>query len=193
MKNRRHWIGLAVLLTASLTLDLSPTRRALGADDAAANAKERQKWEDKVVFFGEEDTGHYSIRILDRAATEAGNFKYFSLWKYDLEKKDWVKVDDHEQSVHFVLPRDKPQNAPDDSQLLAQIPVSQETVGLYYARWSVNDVNGATFCRVGPGFVGKVPKFDRVPDGMMAAEIPVDKNKAVIVLIPDPRKRTSDK
>ena len=154
---------------------------ASGLIAGAASSKdyaERQKWENRIVFYGDEATGAFSIRILDRFATEPANFKYLELWKYDLDSKKWIKVDDRVQTAHIVLPQDKPANSPEDSQLLAEIPVTLEKIGLYYCKWQINDIDGGNMERIGPGHVGKVPDLGKIPDGMIAADVPVEKATA---------------
>jgi hypothetical protein len=165
----------------------APTSRT--ANDA--NRAEREKWENAIVFFGEEDTGNYSIRILDKSVTEAASFKYIELWIYELSEKRWIKVDDRVQEARIVLPKDKPPDAP-DNQLLADIPVTREKIGLYYCKWQVNGIDGATLTRIGPGPVGKKPDTGKVPVGMIVEDVPIDKNHGETMVIPDPRTHTGE-
>ena len=184
--------GFVVILSglAALPAGAAPASRPARAAAADANAAERAKWESVVTFFGEEDTGNYSIRILDRSVTETANFKYLELWMYDVAEKKWLKVDDRIQTTRIVLPKDKPQDSPEGNQLLAEIPVNQEKIGLYYCKWQVNGVDGATLTRVGPGHVGKPVNMGKIPDGMIVADVPVDKNHGSRMLVPDPRIHT---
>jgi len=190
---------LRILALAIITLLAGHMARPAAADPAKrparggadANAAERAKWESAIVFFGEEDTGGYSIRILDKSVTEPANFKYLELWVYDVTEKRWIKVDDRIQEAHIILPKDKPQDAP-DNQLLAEIPVNQEKVGLYYCKWQVNGIDGTTMTRIGPAHVGKPVDLGKIPDGMIAADVPIDKNRGDRMIIPDPRTHTGE-
>jgi len=172
---------------------------------ADPNYAERVKWEEAVTFFGEEDTGRYSIRILDKSVTEAANFKYLELWMYDLTEKRWIKVDDRVQETRIILPKDKPQDSL-DNQLLADIPVTQEKIGLYYCKWQVNGVDGGTLTRIGPGHIGKpvdpqattqpvhvVDPRDKIPAGMIITDVPIDKNHGELMIVPNPRTHTGEK
>jgi len=167
------------------------SRPARGGADP--NAAERAKWENVITFFGEEDTGNYSIRILDKTVPEAANFKYLELWMYDLTEKRWIKVDDRVQDARIVLPKDKPQDAPEGNQLLAEIPVNQEKIGLYYCKWQVNGIDGVTLTRIGPGPVGKPVDLGKVPSGMAIEDVPIDRNHGERMIIPDPQTHTGEK
>ena len=190
--------GIMALAAAALfvgikahPLGAAPASRPARAA-ADPNAAERAKWQNVITFFGEEDTGRYSIRIVDNAVTEAASFKYLELWVYDLTEKRWNKVDERVQSARIVLPRDKPQDAPEGNQLLANIPVTQETIGLYYCKWQVNGIDGVTLTRIGPGHVGKPVDLGPIPAGMIVADVPVDKSHGERMLIPDPSTHTRE-
>ena len=167
-----------------------PAHAAPASRPADPNKAEREKWEAVVTFFGEEDTGNYSLRILDRFVTEPATFRYLELWKYDLKEKTWLKIDNRQQTTKIVMPKDKPSDAPEGNQLLADIPVTQETLGLYYAKWQVNGVDGTTLTRIGPGPVGKPVTLGPTPAGMIVAEVPLDKSHGARMFVPDPSIRT---
>ncbi len=181
---------LTSLMTAPATAGPSsrPARAAADAEYA-----ERVKWENVITFFGEEDTGRYSIRILDKTVPEPAKFKYLELWIYDLTEKRWIKVDDRVQDTRIVMPKDKPEDAPEGSQLLAEIPVNQDKIGLYYCKWQVNGIDGCTLTRIGPGHVGKPVSLGKIPDGMAVYDVPIDKNHGERMLVPDPRTHTGEK
>jgi hypothetical protein len=170
---------------------------ARGKDKAADRDRERSVWEARIIFYGEEDTGAWSLRVQDRAVRERAILRYTELWKFDLETKKWVKVDDGAEAVRILPPAEKADTAPQDTQVVAELPIQPNTVGLYYAKWRVNDaIDGATLCRIGPGLVGKdaKPATDRaplkVPQGMIPEVVPLSLNKAELMVIPDPRLNT---
>jgi len=106
-------------------------------------------------------------------------------------------VDDGAEAVRILPPAEKADTAPPDTQVIAELPIQPNTVGLYYAKWRVNDaLDGATLCRIGPGLVGKdaKPATDRapqkVPAGMIPEVVPLSLNKAELMVIPDPRLNT---
>lgn len=169
---------------------------AAPADRPGMNEKvrERMQWEARITFFGEEETANWSLRILDVSAPpESAKVKLVELWKVDIGTKKWVKIDEGAPAVTIFPLKQKPATAPPDSQLIADLPLKQNDVGLYYAKWRVNDdINGATLTRIGPGLVGDAAKAakdnpPKVPRGMMAAVVPVDVHKAELMVIPDPQ------
>ena len=165
------------------------------AGTPAEKIQERIKWANRIVFFGEEDTGKWSLRVQDRDATERATVRYTELWKYDPGEKKWVKVDDHAVASGVVPAGEKPANSPPGTQLIAELPIKEGEVGLFYAKWRVNDdVEGATFCKLGPGLTGDAAKEAqkpmKVPPGMMSAVVPLGSGKAELQVIPDPRFNT---
>lgn len=178
---------LMALLTSPLPAAEPPTRQA---------AAERLKWERKIVFYGEEDTGEWSLRVPDRDATEAAVVRYTELWKYDVAAKKWVKIDDGADPARIVPAARKPADGPPDTQVIARLPIKHDTIGLYYAKWRLNDtIDGATFCRLGPGLVEKpttnpADERPKAPAGMMWTAVPVDDKRAELQLVPDPRLNT---
>jgi hypothetical protein len=159
-----------------------------------AEQKERYRWEQLIEFFGDEATNRWSLRIRDANAKEHATFRYVELWKYDLNEKKWVKVDDSIQEAKIVLPNEKPNDSPyPDTQFLADLPIAGDDMGLFYAKWRVNGkTDGATFTRLGPSTVTKQVTTlpSSVPPGMMLTVVPLDKNRAERQLIPDPKFHT---
>jgi hypothetical protein len=178
-------------VTAALAVLSLPTRAADAAKDAEKD-KIRQKYEAIIQFYGEEDTGRYSLRILDENAKETANFEFRSFWKYDVEQKAWIKLDGNPQRTRIVLPKEKPADAPADSQVLATLPVTQKDVGLFFIKWTVNGVDGVTYTRIGPRARGEQPALKAGKD-QTVADIPIDLNKAVRMVIPDPYVALKDK
>ena len=68
--------------------------------------------------------------------------------------------------------------------------MTQETLGLYFAKWQVNGIDGATLTRIGPGPVGKPPALGPTPAGMIVADVPLDKTHGARMFVPDPSVRT---
>jgi hypothetical protein len=189
-------LAAALMFAAGLAAVVLTVPLAARAQSRAEKEAERTKWENKIVFFGEEDTGLWSLRIQDKANPERARVKYTELWKYDPDGKRWVKVDDGAPAVQIVPVKEKPDNAPPDSQNVADLPIKQGEVGIYWAKWRVNDaVEGATYCRIGPALVGRareeaMKKAPKPPEGYLLVEVPLNINKAELQAVPDPRTHT---
>src|SRR5438270_3491171 len=96
-------IGMSASLVASVLMLalLAPTELCAKSEDAGAadkqeksdandktdagnaKAKEQQHWENAIQFFGEEDTGSWSLRVEDRNVHERAQFRLLELWTYD--------------------------------------------------------------------------------------------------------------
>jgi hypothetical protein len=202
----RPFLRGSLILLALLAIVPGPRETARAADPPAnARAKdakaerdrERLQWEARIVFFGEEDTGTWSLRVQDKSVRERNVLQYTELWKFDAGTKKWVKLDDGAEAVRILPPAEKAETAPQGTQVIAELPIQPNTVGLYYAKWRVNNqIDGATLCRIGPGLTGKDahPATDRapqkVPPGMIPEVVPLSINKAELMVIPDPRLST---
>ena len=59
---------------------------------------------------------------------------------------------------------------------------------MFYAKWRVDQVQGSTFFRVGPGLKdkSKMPR-EQPPEGKIVAVVPIDINHVEAAYIPDPR------
>src|SRR3954466_937593 len=110
--DRSHTLVLLLAILMSGTGGLLSKPTTARADDARARQQEQLKWEQKLVFYGEEDSGEWTLRIYDKTVTERAKVKYTELWKYDVESKKWLKVDDSVQIGNVVMAADKPNNAP---------------------------------------------------------------------------------
>lgn len=190
-------VPAALLLVAGFAAALLAAPPAARAQQSRGEKEqERTKWENKIVFFGEEDTGLWSLRIPDKLNPERARIKYTELWKYDPDGKKWVKVDDGAAAAQIFPVSEKPGNAPPDSQNIADLPMKQNEVGVFWAKWRVNDsVEGATYCRIGPNLVGKAREEamknpPKAPPGYLIVEVPLNINKAELQAIPDPRTHT---
>lgn len=186
-------LGAAVVLAAMVAAPALPSMAQPAA--AAADAKEeqavRQKWENIVQFYGEEESSRFSLRILDRDAKEEADFVFKEIWKYDRENKKWVKMDAPPQARKAVPADQKRGDAPPDSQVLAELPIRIEDVGLYYAKWTMNGVPCATYMRLGPRARDRTDP-GKAPAGYMKDDVPISVDKAELQIIPDPRYHTGE-
>lgn len=163
------------------------------ADEKSDKDREREKWENLIQFYGEENTGRFSLRVLDKETKETGSFVFLSFWKYDPTKNEWVKMKDGPKQSRILLPKDKPADAPRDSQVLVELPITIQDVGVFFAKWTVNGVEGSTFTRIGPHAPRKEQKVpDRKP-GEIITDVPLDHNKAELRAIPDPVRALKDR
>lgn len=176
------FVGVIISIFASAAPAQGPTSRP------AETARARQRWERAVIVFGDESTGQWSLRIRDKDVDVPRQFHFKELWTYDRKTKKWVKV--ASKPSDSVMAPPGPQKKDDDSepdQVLVDLPIDPDTVGLFYARWRVDQIDGATFFRLGPvAASGSAPQGKR-PAGSMQASVPVDKTHSEADFIPDPR------
>lgn len=154
------------------------------ASQPSADAKVRQKWENAILVFGDDSTGQWSLRLRDKDVDAPHQFHFKDLWTYDRQSKQWVKCKSTPSDM-VVAPAAHPQDEPD--QVLVDLPIDPETVGLFYARWRMDDITGATFFRLGPAPQNSAAPADKPRPGTMRANVPVDKTHSVPEFIPDPR------
>lgn len=203
---RRHWQPTLVAATVLVVLAGpaaripwlgGPAAMTRAADDAAAIAKAkadaavRAKWEPIVQLYGQEATNQFSLRVLDKDAKFEGQFVFKELWKFDVEKKQWVRVSDKRQEVKLVPADKKGVDADVDSQQMAELPVMLQDVGLYYAKWTGDGVECTTYARLGPKSRQK-PALGKPPAGHYAEDVPVNVNKAEWMVIPGPQYFTGE-
>jgi hypothetical protein len=187
--------GLAAVLGMGLFVggqDLLAQSKAPARQPAAAAPKEdpdRAKWEARITFFGEEETNLISLRILDRDAVEEGDFALRSLWKFDVDKNAWAEVQLPKQVVRIRTKDRKPEGSPPDSQVLADLGIKVQDVGLYYVHWSVDGVKGSTYLRLGPQAQSRKPPGAAGP-GQKIEDVPVNIDNAKLMVIPDPQYHT---
>ena len=194
--------GRVAALSLSLLFLAPPVARAADGPgqpgrQVSDKDKLRQKWENLITFWGEEETNLWSLRVPDKFNPEPANVKYRELWKYDPDTNKWVKVDDTAKTVRIVNVKDKPDNSPVDSQLIVDFPIPAGTVGLYYAKWTVYDaannaIEGTSFCRIGPGLTSAQLKAaaanpQKVDKGQMVTIVPLSVTKSEMRVIPDPQ------
>ena len=172
-----------VVLVAVLTCASIAAGPASQPSDAA---KARQKWEAAVLVFGDETTGEWSLRVRDKDVDGPHQFHFKDLWTYERAKKQWVKCASKPSDAVMAPPAQKKGDDEPD-QVLVDLPIDPEKVGLFYARWRVDDVDGATFFRLGPGPADRSAAGEKAQPGQMRAAVPVDKAHSVTELIPDPR------
>lgn len=157
--------------------ELSPTERA------------RQKWESVILFFGDEETGEWSLRLRDQDVHERGWFEFLELWQLDPKTRQWHHLPTEKIAKAVVKPKEKGTDEPDASQTLIEFKdIPPRTAGLWYAKWRMDGIDGATLMRVGTASVAKgIPPLGDPPEGMIKMAVPIDLNKSEAMLIPDPR------
>jgi hypothetical protein len=155
---------------------------------------ERQKWESRIIFFGDEGTGEWSLRVRDQDVDGQKQFTLREVWTYDTSEKRWVKMGTTQIHATMVPANQKirdPNNLePEDNQILAMLPIEKDQYGLFYAKWSVDGVKGSTYMQVGPGLRDRnIPiMHQKPPEGKILAIVPFDLKHSEAMFIPDPRK-----
>jgi len=102
-------------------------------------------------------------------------------------------MDKQSASATMVTAAKKPKDPQDPNadpvQILAELPIDKDRMGLFYARWAVDDVRGSTYFRIGPGLREKDnPILHEIPpEGKILAIVPIDISHAEAAIIPDPR------
>lgn len=197
-----QWLrpAAALVLLGSLVISTAARQQPAtrpGAPSAAQwtdEQKEQYRWEQLIQFFGDEATGTWSLRIHDANANERATFKYLELWTYDLKEKKWVKIDGEPQEAKILPASEKrPDPIYPDTQMLAELPLKEDDLGLYFVKWRVNNkTDGATFTLLGPTRVTRQVTTlpTKLPVGWMLTVVPLDRNNAERQLIPDPRYHT---
>jgi hypothetical protein len=184
-----------MVLGAMALMPLATLPPQLSAAEPKQQTKEelaiRQKWENIVQFYGEEESNQFSLRILDRDAKEEGQFLFKEIWNYDREKKEWVKMNAPERAVKVVPASQKPKLSPPDSQVLTDLPISIQQVGLYYAKWTIDGIACSTYIRLGPRARDRKDP-GKAPPGHMKDDVPLNTDNAEIQIIPDPRYHTGE-
>jgi hypothetical protein len=170
--------------------------RSLAADEPTSKPSqadaERAKWENKIQFYGDESTGAWSLRIRDADIDTKRLFRLREFWTYNRESKRWERMTTDPLSA-WMLPAGKKKAEPgedadaDPTQTLADLPIDKGQVGLFYAKWSIDDVRGATFCRIGTGLLKKAEYIHKpAPEGQIWVVLPIDVSHSVPAYIPLP-------
>lgn len=188
----RPVLVVAVLIAGSmLALPILPVL-ADGKPKQGNSDSEQLKWENRIVFFGDEATGEWSLRIHDGDVDTKRQFKLYELWTYNRESKHWERTGTEVISAWMLPPGKKKQDTdaepdPDQTQILAELPINKDQVGLFYAKWKVDDIQGATFCRIGTGLENKSDYVHKPPpEGQIWVVLPIDNNHSVPAFIPNP-------
>lgn len=189
----RRILFFAVLI---LTLLAAIESRSAAADEPATRPSkadaERAKWENRIQFYGDETTGEWSLRIRDADVDTKRLFRLRELWTYSRESKRWERMTTDALSAWMLPPGKKKAEPgeeadPDPTQTVANLPIDKGQVGLYYAKWSVDDVRGATFCRIGTGLDKKSDYVHKpAAEGQIWVVLPIDVNHSVPAYIPSP-------
>ena len=147
----------------------------------------RLKWENAVLFYGDEDTGQWSLRIRDKDVDQQHEFRFRELWQFDWPSKKWVKISTTPSTTTMLPAADRPKDSGPPDQILAELPIADDQMGLFYAKWNVDEVKGSTYFRVGPGLKEKSPlQKKKPPEGKVLGIVPIDINHIEAAFIPDP-------
>lgn len=189
----RPLLCIAIFLGCSAAIALAANRPAKppASQPSDLNNPDRLKWESLIIFYGDEATNEWSLRVRDRDVDTQRQFHLREIWQYDRDQKRWVKLGTTVLSATMVTANHKrpdPQNPEDDTQTMAVLPIDRDTAGLFYAKWTVDDIHGSTFCRIGPGLDHRSPLMgQRPPDGHIFAIVPITLTHSEGMFIPDPR------
>jgi hypothetical protein len=182
-------VALAAMVVTNTPLrgaDVPAKTDAPAKPQLTPEEKAREHWESVVLFYGEEDTGEWSLRIDDKNIHDRGWFELLELWHYNREKKAWEKLPTEKIQTAIVMPKDKPADAPEGTEILVQLKEIRPFVaGIWYAKWRADGIDGATLMRVGSATIG--PPKGKPPKGTIAMIVPITLEKAEAAFIPDPR------
>jgi hypothetical protein len=184
-------IKLAIIVTASLPLAAFVTQRAIAGPPSRERTPkeiERDRWENLVLFYGDEDTGEWSLRIDDKSVSQRAWFEWLELWQFDPNDGAWHNVKTDKFAKPIVLPKQKGTDQPEGNQVLVKLEeIPPQTAGLWYAKWRVDGTNCGTVMRIGTNRTKNHVQIEAPPPGMIKMAVPITLEKAVGMIIPDPR------
>lgn len=179
-------IAAFLLAGGDASLNAGPTSKP-----SAATA-EQLKWANRIIAFGDEATGEWSLRIHDRDVDVQRQFKLHELWTYNRDSKRWERTGTTVLSA-WMLPPGKIKHDPNDdpdpdpTQILAELPIDKDQVGLFYAKWTVDDISGTTFWRIGTGLEKKSDYVHKAPpEGKIWVVLPIDLSHSIPAFVPNP-------
>jgi hypothetical protein len=177
----------SLLLAALATIRSGAAGGANTADKPDAQQTARAHWENVVQFYGDEETGEWSLRIADKDVKDRGWFEFLELWHFNRNENRWEQLKTGKIGKAIVLPKQKTSDEPQDSQTLIELKeIEPKTAGVWFAKWKVDDVEGSTPMRVGTAHTSN--KLDApIPDGMIRMAIPINLDKSEAMIVPDPR------
>ena len=186
MSNRKFTFGILIASVMFGAIAMMP-RTGVGADDAAAAAQRaRDHWENVILFYGDEETGEWSLRIPDKEVRERAWFEYLELWHFNRNEQRWEQIKISKFQKPIVLPKQKASDQPDDSQTLVEFKeIEPRTAGIWYAKWKADDVECGTLMRVGSGRATNHIRGE-AQQGMVQMVVPIDLNKSEQMWVPDP-------
>jgi len=165
-----------------------PLRAAPATPEEIEKAKERRHWEDVVLFYGDEESGEWSLRIKDQSVTDRAWFEFRELWQFIPKDMCWKQVQTEKFQRPIVLSKQKGSDEPQDSQMLykfEEIPV--HTPGLWYAKWRVDEVDCGTLMRIGTPRSKTRPMDQAPPEGFIKMTVPITLESSEWMILPDPR------
>ncbi|HWE04486.1 MAG TPA: hypothetical protein VG326_18925 [Tepidisphaeraceae bacterium] len=149
---------------------------------------ERDRWENLVLFYGDEETGEWSLRIDDKSVSQRAWFEWLELWQFDANDGAWHPVKTDKFAKPIVLPKQKGTDQPEGNQVLVKLEeIPPQTAGLWYAKWRVDGTDCGTVMRVGTNRTSNHVQIQAPPPGMLKMAVPLTLEKAVGMIIPDPR------
>lgn len=169
------------MLIASILLPLSAR-----GDDQKERA--RIKWEAVVLFFGDEETGEWSLRLRDQDVTARSWFEFQELWQFDIQERRWKQLKMEKFAKAVVLPSQKRADDPAGSQSLVELKeIEPRTAGLWWAKWRMDEIDCGTMMRVGTWRATSTTGDQTVKAGLIKVVVPIDLNKSTAMVVPDPR------
>ena len=142
--------------------------RAATTRPTGPSAKRRaDHWENVVLWFGDEETGEWSLRIRDTDVHDRGWFEFLELWQFDRKEQRWVQLKSEKIAKAIVMPKDKTSDQPEKEQTLYELKeIEPKTAGLWYAKWKIDDIECATGpMRVGTGRTYRTRWKNKTPAG----------------------------
>jgi hypothetical protein len=191
---RQAIVFILLILGFLPAVELRPLLAATPTSKPASADAERLKWMSRIQFTGDEASGEWSLRIHDRDVDIQRQFKLRELWLYNRDSKHWERMGTTILASWMLPPGKKKSDAapgddpdPDPTQILAELPIDKDQVGLFYAKWTVDDVQGATFCRIGTGLEKKSDYVHKAaPEGKIWVVLPVDLTHSIPAFVPNP-------
>jgi hypothetical protein len=148
----------------------------------------REYWENAVSFWGDEQSGGWSLRLPDSMYRQRATFELLELWEFDRKQSKWVQTDEPRHTMQIVPPSRKPALSPPESQLLTwleKIPRGY-TSGLWYAKWRADGIDCATLIRIGNSKADNAAPKEVPPDTIVTI-LPLDPEHSQYKILPDPR------
>ena len=179
------FLSIALTLTAANARSQTPATRPT---TAPVEQQLREYWESAISFWGDEQSGGWSLRLPDSMYRQRATFELVELWAFDRQRSKWVRTDEPRHTTQIVPPSRKAALSPPESQILVwleKIPRGY-TSGLWYAKWRADGIACATFIRIGNSKADN-PAPKEIPPDTIATIVPLDPEHSQYKISPDPR------